>query len=278
MQQPTINQLNGRLAANQTIEFYHSLNWYDKDAVNRENWRNRYFKFDRYGESVSMSVSGNFIYGAAETYFKRIAGISGYDYHRDHRQVFFEIEGITGNKLQFQVRAEQDMNGVRLVVETNFKPLKGADYYAYFKIRSHSTFAGLDVKEYFMRRVLRKYLFEPGLFRDIQIWKNCSKVEAMQVYKEIIKPKPFEVDTWKAWRRLFKRRLNIQISDDIPETLLPSLYHSYQFQKSRKKLFKQPSVFEMHEEYSSQYDDEENMEGFVNEYFEGNYPKNAIFI
>lgn len=278
MQQPTINQLNGRLAANQTIEFYHSLNWYDKDAANRENWRNRYFKFDRYGESVSMSVSGNFIYGAAETYFKRIAGISGYDYSRDHRQVFFEIEGITGNRLQFQVRAEQDMNGVRLVVETNFKPMKGENYYAYFPIRSHSTFANLEVKEYFMQRVLRKYLFAPGIFQNIQIWKNCTKKEAIEKYKEIKHIKQEEVDIWKAWRQLFKRKLNIQISDDIPETLLPSLYHSYQWQKGRKKLFKNPSVFEMHEEYSSQYDDDENMEGFVNEYFEGNYPKNAIFI
>jgi hypothetical protein len=273
MQQPTINQLNGRIASNPTIQFYESLyEW-------RSDWRNRSFMFKRRDELVSLSITGNFIYGAAMREYERIAGISGYDYHRDSKQEYWDIEGVFG-KLQFQVRLQRSMNGVKMSVETNFNAITDVRRTVFFKVKSNKTFEELGAREYFEKRILPQYLYAPGIFRNIQIWMNCGKKEALQKYKELKEngKEPFEVDVFKAWRRLFKRRLNIQVADFFPEHYLPAIYKSYQYQNKRKILFKQPSTFELHDYYSNEHDDDENMESFVNEYFDSNFPKNAIFI
>jgi hypothetical protein len=285
MKHPTINQINGRLAANQTIQFYHSLNWYGNHP-NRDNWRNKHFKFSRFGQEDRLTPAGNFIYAAALRQFQLIAGINtGYDYNRDNKSVFFELE-CYDHLLQFQVRVKRDMDGVRLEVNTNFKPIKVNDeYQTVFVVRSNKTFEEFDVKEYFINQVLPKYLYAPGVFRNIQIWKKCSKKEAIEIYKRLFKlrkPEPMteydrEEMIIKAWIRMFKIKKNIELCDTWNNGQLLLIFNNFKYQKKHKKLFRHPSVFEMHEAYTREHDDDDHIEEFVNEIYD-DYPKNSLFV
>lgn len=278
MKPPTINQLNGRLAANATIRFYYDQS--SDEARWSRGWRQRSWNYVYPGgRSSQVTPLGNWIYGAAMDYYHRIAGVSrGYDYQRDNKQSNFDIEGLVGRPLQFQIRVQRDMGGVVMSVETNFKPITGDEWGKRFDVRSNLTFEEFDPKEYFLTRILPKYLFAPGIFRNIQIWLHCTKSEALEKYRLMSKREPFEVDVWKAWRRLFKRRLNIQVCDEFPDKHLPAIFRTYQYQKNRKKLFKHPSVLDMVEAYSMDHDDDGHEIEFVNDYFNDNYPNNAIFI
>ncbi len=280
MRQITINQLNGRLSNNPTINFYLSL-CTDKSRYSGD-WRHKYFNYKR-GERVdSLSPSGNYIYGAAQREFERLINSQYYNFERDHKRGNLDIE-FSGYKLEFRVKAEQNIQGCFLSCETNFKPI-GQSLLAYHshKIKSNSTFADLDIIQYLETRILPKYLFANGIFRNIQIIRNCSKAEAIQFYKDNIslfreKRQP-ENDIYKAWKQLYKRRLNIEICEDLNPKYMAALFNSYTRQKTRQKLFKQPSLFEMAEAYHSENDTEDNMEQFVNDWYGDNYPKNSIFI
>jgi hypothetical protein len=275
----SINQVNGLVSANPTINYYKELGK-QYEQYNSTNYRNRYFNFRLNDRHISnITIAGNFIFCAAEKEFTRIVGGNGYDYARDNRQIYFEID-FSGYVLQFQVRLSQSIYGVWLSVETNFKPLQNHNTKHSFKIKSNSTFAELDIKQYFESRILNKYLFAPGLFRNIQILRNCSKKEAIQYYKDIVKPmvtNRAEIDTLRGWKQLFKRRLNIEIADSISERALPTVYKQLEPQKTRKKLFLNPSIFELSDRYCSQYDTDGHEFEFIDEVF-NDYPKNSIFI
>jgi hypothetical protein len=277
----TINQINGRVASNQTISFYKELGLqYEK--YNSTNYRNRYFKFKlRDDASSSLTMAGNFIYSAAEIEFTRIIKDNGnvYRYDRDNRREFFELD-FSGYILQFQVRISQSINGVYLSVDTNFNPLKNHNNKHAFKIRSNETFANLDIRKYFERAILSKFLFAPGLFRNIQIMRNCSNQEAIQFYKKYCKlsvENRSEIDALKAWKQLFKRRLNIELCDNIRERAMPAIYNSTKRQKTRKKLFLYPNPLELSDMYCSEFDTDGHELEFLDSFY-SDYPKNAMFI
>jgi hypothetical protein len=150
-------------------------------------------------------------------------------------------------------------------------------------MRSNKSLSELDIKEYFDKKILPKILFAPGLFRNIQIVRNCDKKAAIEFYKEyisfnrVVNTEFDEVDTNKALRQRVCKKLNILVECDKTDRELLSLLATTDRQKTRKKLFRFPSVWELSEMYANEYDDDIHLEGFVNE-IENDYPKNAIFI
>lgn len=279
-----INQINAFCERNEVIQLY---NWLGTDKVRySDNWRNRYYTFVRGGRNDRISISGNFTYGAALTEFERyINGKNdyGWNYHRDNRSEKLEYY-FNGHTLYFEVQVSQSINGVWLNIRyNNFKETNNCETMSKrFLVRSNSTFADLDIKQYFEKNILSKYLFAPGLFRNIQIVFNYTKKEAIEYYKKHCAvnraQNEFEaVDSLKTLKQRVCKKLNILVECDKTEKELINLLHTTARQKTRKKLFRFPSVWELSEMYSSQYDDDENMESFVSE-IESDYPKNAIFI
>jgi hypothetical protein len=182
---------------------------------------------------------------------------------------------------------KQDINGVFLSLETNFKAIQNYNnsyqllrHSHSHKVRSNNTFAGLDIADYFQKRILNTYLFAPGLFRNIQIVRNCNKAEAIQFYKNHVKPRREEANDYEIMQSIVKhinKKLNIKVCGDFTEKTLLHILTTYQRQKTFKKLFNEPSVMELSDLYSSMYDTEDNIEKFLNEEL-NDYPKNAIFI
>lgn len=275
MTQPTINQLNGRLRNNQTIKFYNSIGFWSTD------YRNRRFNFKRSDCVDSLSIAGNYLYGAAVRQFELAAGVKGYDWDRDTKRCYFELS-FFDRVLQFQVRCEQSMNGVNIrSIETNFKPLKNWGS-AYIIVKSNSTFAEFNLEDHFKKRILPKYLFAPGKFQNIQIFYNISKKDAIEKWKEINGRNPIDFEDrddkiLTGLKRLLLIRKNIWCADDVRPGKLRKVLSEFPYQKKRKKLFNHPSILEMSDRYSSQYDTDDSFEEFVDDIY-NDYPKNSIFI
>lgn len=274
----TINQINSFVERDQTINFYREL---CTDEARWNSWKNRSFDFCYFynGQKHEHRVTpaGNWIYGQAVRQLCRYRGTDDfYNYERDHRSAKTEIT-FNCYTLEFRLSLEIGLNGIQLIVQTNFKPF---ERYQRFAVRSNLTFETFDIADYFQKRILPKYLYAEGLFRNIQVMRNCSKKEALEFYLQFVKPAKQEkefIDTEKAWKHLFLKRLNIEIADDLSERLLPRLFNTLERQKTRRKLFKHPSPFELSDMYSSEFDTDGHEEEFLDGIY-SDYPKNAMFI
>ena len=275
----TINQINSFVQRDQTIQFYISLG---TQAARWNDYRNRSFDFCYHYEGKKhphrVSPAGNWIYGQAWRQLCRYRGTDDFhNYERDHRRARTEYN-FNHYNLQFDLSLEISLQGIILIVQTNFKSF---ERYQRFTVKSNSTFEALNIADYFRKKVLPKYLYPEGMFRNIQVMRNCSKKEALEFYLQYVKPKKDQVtayiDTEKAWKKRFLRHLNIEIADDISERFLPAIFKTTERQKIRRKLFKHPSAFSLSEMYSSDYDEDGHEEDFLNEFY-SEYPKNAMFI
>lgn len=284
---PTINQINGRIKNNPTINFYKSLcteksKWSDE-------WRHKSFNFlDHHGNIRRMSPKGNYIYCAAYKEFGRMVG----NYKPLHREAEINIRHserfeiyFCHNTLSFKLHLSQSMYGVSMQVETNFKPIYGGGCLAKYVVRSNQTFNELDLQAYFYKHILPKYMYAEGTFRNIQIIENCSKKEALEYYRKYlsikstyIKDNTEPIDSFAALVKRIKRKLNIVVCDDISEARLYNVLKAYKRQPTLTRMYRQPSFFELSEIYSQEHDEDENIEEFVSDYFEENYSKDAIFI
>lgn len=272
----TINQINSFVERDQTINFYREL---CTDEARWKDYRNRSFDFCYYYEGKKeprrISPAGTWIYGQAVRQLCRYRGTDDfYNYERDHRSATEEVI-FNCYTLEFRLALEIGLNGIQLIVQTNFKSF---ERYQRFMVRSNCTFESLDIADYFRKKILPKYLYAEGLFRNIQVMRNCSKKEALEFYLQFVKnPTKEFIDTEKAWKHRFLKRLNIDIADDISERILPRLFSTMERQKTRRKLFKYPSLFSLSEMYSNEFDTDGHEEEFLNEVY-SEYPQNAMFV
>lgn len=283
---PTINQINGRVRINPTINFYKYL-CTDKSRWS-DDWRHRYFNYkNSNGRVVRLSPKGNDLYIAAEKEFSRIVGNyssnRSYDINIRHSERF-EIN-FCHKTICFKLHLSQSMYGVLLQVETNFKPIYNGGCLAQYNVRSNEKFNNLDIQAYFEKHILPKYMYPEGIFRNIQIVENCSKKEALAYYRKyisnkstIIKDSTEPIDTFAAVVKRIKRKLNILVCVDISEARLYVILKTYKRQPKLTRMYKQPSFFELADLYCQEFDTDGNEEGFINSYFEENYSENAIFV
>lgn len=272
----SINKINGAILNSASINFYNSLSA-DYDNY-RYNWRNRYFTYTLPGwnEPVSLTPAGNFIFREAMRELDRIAGAKG-----KTKTAKLELEYMNEPILHISINTEVNMSGVTISYNTKFAPMKENNF-KHFKIRSNETLEALDIEKYFKEKILSKYLFAPGLFRNIQLIRNLSKTEAIQWYKTWIKaaqkPDQWEAEAQasKTLKQRLKKKLNIRLEDSFKDAYLIHLLKINNRHKRTVQLFREPSIFDMAERYSSHYDTEDNMEEFLEEEF-SEFPKKAIF-
>lgn len=270
----TINQINGRIHRNETIQKYFELG-VDKWA--HDTWQNRSYNFI-FGERKSnQSVTGTFIYGAAIKELQLLTGSDGnYNYDRDNKRMTYKVD-YNNRSLYFDVIANVDINGITLVIQnTNFKP---AEKFKRYLIRSNETWQNFDLNTYFENKILPEYLYAPGLFRNMQIIYGIDKKEVPAKYKWMrgIFNQPTEIDIQKAWRQLFKKRFNVILSDCFNDTKINRMLNTFTWNKTRSKAVNSPSIMELYDHCSSVSDTDN---GMISEFWNviNEYDKNTILI
>jgi hypothetical protein len=271
----SINGVNQLLAHDQTIQMYLELR---KEKYRYENhWRHRYYPHNRGGRIDRLSPIGNWLYGAAMTRFYEIMQLPDrYCYENTHRSTTVTLFW-NGYERNIRLRMCADIIGIYIECASNseFKPISG---YNRWYVHSNQSFKDLNIETYFRKKILPMYLFPEGLFRNIQVYKNLTKAEALEWYKLYVKAsKDNVIDIDKALHNRMKKKLNVELQDHLSmSSILNVLKNTPRFKK-RTKMYKHPSPFELHDMYSSEYDDDDNMEAFINQYY-SQFPKNATFI
>ncbi len=176
------------------------------------------------------------------------------------------------------------MSGVFLEVETDFKPFRAEGCtrwqpYQRVLIRSNETWEQLDIEKYFLKKVLSKFMYNEGVFRDIQLLYNINKQDAREKYNEIkaAAKQDEQVDTFKALRQLIKKRVNILIDCNgffRDSQLLPLLKQPRR--KKRANGIKTPSFSEVYDFACSESDTEDGMLAAAENYYD--QFDNAVFI
>jgi hypothetical protein len=271
----SINGVNQLLAQDQTIQMYLELS---QEKYRYENhWRHKYYPHNRGGRIDRLSPIGNWLYGAAMTRFYEIMQLPDrYCYDSTHRSANVTLFW-NGYERNIRLRMCADIIGVYIECASNsdFKPISG---YNRWYVRSNQSFQDLNIETYFRKNILPKYLFAEGLFRNIQLYKNLTKQDALKWYKEYMKSqKDNVIDIDKALHNRLKKKINVELQDHLPMGIIINILKTMKRSKKRAKLFKHPSSFMLHEMYSNEYDTDDDMETFIHEYY-SQFPKNAVFI
>jgi hypothetical protein len=173
----SINQINGRIATDPTILHYIEVS---SDAYRYSGgYKNNYYNFIRGGrvDRVDrLSISGNFIYGAARRSWALINGFpdNSFNYARETKYTCINIENI-----YFNMRFKNDLTGVIMYVETSHK--SGNNKYM---VKSNDTWTNFDAEKY-AQKYINTVLFAPGAWRNIQIYYNLLKSEVAEKYRKI---------------------------------------------------------------------------------------------
>jgi len=274
----SINQINSRIENNPTIRLYKEV------SADRDNWRNRNFMFS-YDKEIGRTITGNFIFGQALKEFHAakdgIFKTRRFSYSETNRNHYFEIESLfTGRKLQFDCKLSFSIftGYIAIEIESNFNPI---GRFSIHKVRSNRTFENLDIEKYVRESILPEYLYPAGVFRELQVFYNQDKKQALEKYKEYRfnqKNKEEFIDTEKAWRNRLKKDKNIEPGYDFfTEEEMRKAYHSFNRQDKRKKLFKMPSPSSMLDAMDFE-DDIDSLEFAYSNYISNEYPDNAVFI
>jgi hypothetical protein len=275
----SINKVNAFVMNNQVIQMYMDLS----DKYNRlvRDWRHDYYNYNFSLEMNNnlirrLSPIGNWIYGAAlnELYRKRRVDCF-YRYDRDNRREVFTYEGI-----EFNLVCRIDIRGVLMECSCYNRGGFINEFLQHkkFKVKSNSSFEEFNMQEYFERVIVPLFLYPPGLFRDAQVVFNMSKEQLKVWYKKHRKEAADDfVDIENHLIKRIRKRLNIVVVEyTFTVSQLLHVLNTYKRRKSQKKLFKLPSVLEMHEQYSNDHDDDDHLESFVDNTL-SDFGDNAIF-
>ena len=257
----TINQWNGFVDSRPScIEMYKEMckpeNYYAQN-----NWRYKEFKFVH----GYRTILGNYIFGQAEAeknYFlhgKR----NPIPYRVTHKYIDINIDDY-----RFRCSARIDGLSSKFVFkmeQTTFAPMKDINP---FVVKSNDPMDMFDLERYFKTFLLPKYLFPEGLFRNIQLLFNCSKKEAVEKYKEH-KGYVSESDRIRIARGILKRK-NIYLPShcdvEFAEKAVIACINHPRYKK-RKEVEKAISPWELMEDLTYQFDDDEDIINAAEEYY-----------
>lgn len=290
MRNKSINQINAFCDRNQTIAHYKYFDSNQAKYANPQPWQTRYFDYQYQwrGETYKRRVTpvGNWIYGDAIRELAIYRGTDdNYNYERDTRHVHLDIDDPAGSiAVSITAWLKVDIDGVWIRWDANMKRSALSDEPIIprtdlVRVRSNQTFEALDIEAYFTRFILSKYLYQPGLFRDIQLYLGLSKADAKKWYavaRQRSKEKA-TINPEKPLLRRIRRKLNIDVKDWFTDRQLVLILKSQRRRKVRHKLFKQPSPFELLDRYHQEYDTDDHLEQFVNEELD-DFGKHVIFV
>lgn len=271
----SINGLNQKLMQSEIVQTYLKLSSDKYRYENYNDWRLQSYNFKRFDRVDRLSILGNYIYGAAMRELHDFAGVENYyKYETFNKSANIEIRFLNYCR-DINIYLRTELEGTYIECRgANFKPLSG--YNRWF-VKSNKPLKDFDFVAYFKQKILPNYLYKEGLFRNAQIMLNTDKKAVLKWYSEVMKQKDNTIDIDKALQNRLKKKLNIEMVDFIPYTQIVNVLNKFDRQKRRAKLYKHPSPLEMHDMYLSEHDDDDNIEGFINEFY-SEYPKNAIFI
>lgn len=272
-QLPTINQINGRLLNQPGIaEYLYQSS--DKQRYNN-HYKQRYFDFcyEYEGKKVmrNLSIIGNFLFCAALKEKVQVIGTPD-NYHTTNKP---EVK-IWLNNIYFTIRTKIEFTGVYMNVKTNCKTIGTPEYYrddvyTQFKVSSNKTFEDFNQEEHFLKYLNKVYLYPAGLFREIQLHYNLTKKEVPAKYKELLQAsknaKKYELDTNRALVKRLSKKLNIVVDqyEIIQNYKLLKLLNSEVRQPKKVKAVKAPSMFELLEDATYNYDTEDEILGYADE-------------
>ncbi|MEP2668949.1 MAG: hypothetical protein ABJH04_08135 [Cyclobacteriaceae bacterium] len=267
----SINQFNGFVRTNQTIQFY---NWFRDNC----RWRNKYYMTSRGREEP---IIGNSVYGQIQKLAKIKCGLDLWNNPTTYTHLIVDSLHIPGYELRIDLRAAIDAFKGAYVVVTIDK-LRDGDYRKFcksFTIRSSQAWKDFDVHRYVRDRVLGYFLFPEGKYRDLQIILGKSKEETIREMKMTLNSarQKEDIELFPILKRRLRKKLNIVIDEFsyINEERLLGLLKKY------KKRFRvptevrpAPNVWEILDGMEGDVDEVESL------YYEtmSEYPKNCILI
>lgn len=295
----TINQINNFTNTNPTARYYMDLcKRHDRRETGRQfqhyNGRGR-GRYTPFGHDIYINLEKQFSLFVAGSmkrfldYYEKSRSV--YEYYPEYDITIhakLEMDIINGVYLHITEVVWGDYTSPLTMTDTERKYVyrwTGFDRgkYNVLDVKSNSDFQNFNARDYLLKNYIRKNFCAPGLFLRVQQYKNIKKEAVVQEYRKM----KSELDTRKflpeeiekgIWNRL-KRHYNIQGDplDYTQKQIKHFLFNEAKHQKTRKILMKGQSVFEIHEAYTSEYDDDENMESFFYSYIDSEYPANALF-
>lgn len=251
----TVNQINAR--QRRVFSFY-------KEIQETRNDKTRYFKFKRYQDRPSREEpQTNFV---LSTLLKECeaAGYEG-DFYKhinteiDGYNVYFRYECSIHDGVYIQI----------LSSDINIFSVREKIY-----IKSHKRPQKIDPLAY-LQKEAEKRLFAPGFFRDIQIYNNQTKKQAINSYKDwlkfgkerlfnpVNKQEQIEISLKK---RLKKANILLDKNEIYTERELRRAMNIGRI-KTRKILAIAPSPWDVYEEAVSNFDTEDEIMQYAEEVY-----------
>ena len=273
MKQPTINQINGRIKQNPTIQYFLQLDRErDSYAVpySDRNYRSREYDFCTYRpdgtkDTRRVSITGNFLFIAACKEFASICGLANRYESRATKYGNYELSFNDKIYASFNVRLVASVYyGVCIEVESYHS---NALKFQRHQVRSNQTFEALDHIAYFEKYILPKHYFAPGLFRNIQMVYNLTKSQVADKYRQLAAQWKLNAsqDTddlkYAAITRRLRRKKNLLVKWFInPGKLMNVLISSgYPRQPKPIELCEMPNVWDLHDQLSREFDDDDDI-------------------
>lgn len=206
----TINQINGRLKTNSTIQFYNEVRECDRNS--KHDWRNKYYDITRNGHTDrSPSVSNAMYYRCEKEYCLLTGRPLKYEYSIKEAEVVID-------SIQMKVHLHGcPFKGITIRINGAWIDCLNGDYV----VKSSETLESIDLESYVKTHIFYAKVFAPGVFADLQYHYNCDKETAKQKYIAGLnwwKPKEQQYPTIaqdKSAHRWLKRHKNLLLPDHI---------------------------------------------------------------
>lgn len=283
MKEKTINQINAFCQSNLSFALYKAIRATNYSITEKADWRNREFNMNIYTteskvyefEKVPFT---NYIYRSCENELERFCGVYRFKSLYAHIDLPYKQDW---NQFSFLISLHCDFaDGI--YIKANWYDAKFIKEYT-FRVRSKSTLQDFDFVDYFKTKNLPKYFFPAGKFLDIQLANNCTKKEAIEIYKQLkatrtsesFEEKEFALQ--KQFARHLKRHFNLQVDEFFGLREMIEFKHKFGKRKRLTQVEPFPHCFDVIGDFDGDFDETLEEFSIINdELFTRNRP--TIFV
>jgi hypothetical protein len=258
MKAATINQVNGRVQTDQTIQHY----WTTKqnEGAKETSYKNDYWNFN-FGRPHRTTITGTFLCHAASMQVQRLTGAAGlWDVAKRGEVV---IENKFGDDFSVGLTIEVRLCGVVLLAKCcDFPSLE-----CRLLVRSNETIQSFDIVAYYKKHHLDKSIYKEGLMRDLQIDYRSPKSKVLDHYKTYcsrLKHRPNEYNRELVACLFLEKKLkalNLIADDFFPSKMLSKFYLQQKAIGRREKPMevRQFCPWLLMEQLTNDFDDEDEL-------------------